>query len=118
MKKGTIFDKIFGIALVFAVVGAMFGGLPGIANSPPAEAAGTTQPGKASTVSAAVDGALGETLSIVYGFSKPRIEKKWDSRMGKADFSVPSATIERRSLPTDGYVAVTMEALHQWSEAC
>jgi len=117
MSKGTVFGKIFGIALVLVMVGSMFGGLPGIGNAPPAEAAGTSQPGKASTVSAAVDGALGETISIAYDFPKPRIEQTWSILPSRPDVSAPSATMERKPQLGNGYVSVVMEGLPQWSES-
>jgi len=68
MRRHEILGKIIGIILVFVMVGSMLGVLPSIGNSPSAEGAGPPQPGEALTVSAAVDGTLGETLSIVYDF--------------------------------------------------
>jgi len=106
MSKHKVMGKIFGIALVFVLLGMMLGGLPGIGNTPQAEGAATHQAGKASTVSAVGDGAWSETISITYDFPQPKIEETWE---------VPPV---KGALPvTEGYVSVVMEGLPQWGEA-
>ena len=95
MRKGKLFSKIFGIALVFVLIGAVLGALPASVEEVEASPGTIYVPDDYSTIQAAVDAASpGDTIIVRDGTYTENIDVNTDNLIIKSENGVDSTIVQ------------------------
>ena len=112
MKKGKLISKIFAIALVLVLIGAMVGGLPALVGKAEASPATIYVPDSYPTIQAAVDAASpGDTIIVRDGTYTENIDVNKDHLTIQSQ-SGAEVTIVRAANPNDHVFSITADSVN------